>query len=131
MHLIIWNIPVFVLVLSAQLEPPSEGEEVHELGDAEEAEARAQAGQATEGGDEVLDGVDHVLVVLDDGLVLEVHVEQGEVLLVHKLVLLILPELPHDPAGLAGEARHAMGSHVLRVGAGGWTEASGEYKMFT
>ena len=113
------------------MESPSEREEIHELGDAEEAEAGAEAGQAPEGGDEVLDGVDNVLVVLYDGLVLEVHVEQGQVLLVHKLVLLILPELPHDPAGLAGEARHAVGGHVLRVGAGGRTEASGEYKMFT
>ena len=49
--------------------------------------------------------VDHVQVVLDGGLVLEVHVEQGQVLLIDKLVLLVGPELPHDPAFLAGEAR--------------------------
>ena len=114
----------FLLVLSAELKSPSEGEEIHELSDAEEAEAGAETSQASEGGDEVLDGVDHVLVVLDDGLVLEVHVEQGQVLLVDKLVLLVGPELLHDPAGLAGEARHAMSGNVLRVGAGGRTEAS-------
>ena len=72
------------------MKSPSEGEEIHKLRDAEEAESGAEASQASEGGDEVLDGVDHVLVVLDDGLVLEVHVEQGQVLFVTKKFLLIM-----------------------------------------
>ena len=66
---------LFILVFPAQLEAPSQSEKVDELCEAEEAEARAQTSQTTERGDEVLDGVDHVLVVLDDGLVLEVHVQ--------------------------------------------------------
>ena len=63
-----------ILFLSAKLEAPSEGEEVDKLSDAEEAEAGAEPHQAPEGGDEVLHGVDHVLVELDDALVLEVDV---------------------------------------------------------
>ena len=123
---------LFILVFPTQLEAPSKCEKVDELCEAEEAEASAQTSQTTERGDEVFNSVDHVLVVLDDGLVLEVHVEQGQVLLLHKLVLLVGPELLHDPACLAGEARHAVGCHILRVGAGRWAEASGVlYKVFT
>ena len=114
------------------MEAPSECEKINELCEAEEAEAGAKASQATKGCDEVLDGVDHVLVVLDNGLVLEVHVQKGQVLLINKLVLLIRSELPHDPAGLAGETRHAVCRDVLCVGTGWWTEASGVlYKVFT
>ena len=61
--------PGHALFLTTKLEAPSEGEEVDELGDAEEAEPGAEPHQAPEGGDEVLHGVDHVLVELDDALV--------------------------------------------------------------
>ena len=115
----------FVLFLSAQLEAPSEGEEVDKLCDAEEAEAGAEPHQAPEGGDEVLHGVDHVLVELDDALVLEVDVQQGEVPLLVVLEAGLLPDLPHHPARLVGEAGQAVGRHVLRVGAGRGAETPG------
>ena len=121
----------FVLFLSAQLEAPSEGEEVDELRDAEEAEAGAEPHQAPEGGDEVLHGVDHVLVELDDALVLEVDVQQGEVALLVVLEAGLLPDLPHHPARLVGEARQAVGRHVLRVGAGRGAETPGQARYFS
>ena len=120
-----------LLFLSAQLEAPSEGEEVDELCDAEEAEAGAEPHQAPEGGDEVLHGVDHVLVELDDALVLEVDVQQGEVALVVVLEAGLLPDLPHHPARLVGEARQAVGRHVLRVGAGRGAETPGQARYFS
>ena len=121
----------FVLFLSAQLETPSEGEEVDELRDAEEAEAGAEPHQAPEGGDEVLHGVDHVLVELDDALVLEVDVQQGEVALLVVLEAGLLPDLPHHPARLVGEARQAVGRHVLRVGAGRGAETPSQARYFS
>ena len=120
-----------LLFLSAQLEAPSEGEEVDELRDAEEAEAGAEPHQAPEGGDEVLHGVDHVLVELDDALVLEVDVQQGEVALLVVLEAGLLPDLPHHPARLVGEARQAVGRHVLRVGAGQGAETPGQARYFS
>ena len=120
-----------LLFLSAQLEAPSEGEEVDELRDAEEAEAGAEPHQAPEGGDEVLHGVDHVLVELDDALVLEVDVQQGEVALLVVLEAGLLPDLPHHPARLVGEAGQAVGRHVLRVGAGRGAETPGQARYFS
>ena len=117
-----------VLFLSAQLEAPSEGEEVDELRDTEETEPGAEPHQAPEGGDEILHGVDHVLVELDDALVLEVDVQQGEVSLVVVLEAGLLPDLLHHPARLVGEARQAVGRHVLRVGAGRGAETPGRMK---
>ena len=81
----------FLLVFSAKLQPPSEREKIDELCNTQETKASAKASQTPEGGDEVLDGVYNVLIVLDDALVFEVHVEKGQVLFVEKLILLILP----------------------------------------
>ena len=82
-----------------------------------------------EGGDEILHGVDHILVELDDALVLEVDVQQGEVSLDVVLEAGLLPDLLHHPARLVGEAGQAVGRHVLRVGAGRGAETPGKMKI--
>ena len=41
------------------------------------------------------------------------------------LILGVLPELLHDPAGLVREGGHAVGHPVLGVGAAGRTETRG------
>ena len=71
--------PGYALFLTTKLKAPSESEEVEKLQNAEEAESRAEADQTAEGCDEILNGVEDVLVVLDQAVVLEVDVEQRQV----------------------------------------------------
>ena len=68
-----------LLLLPAELQAPSQSEEVDKLHDAEETEPRAQPHQAPKCRYEVLNGVDDVLAVLDQAVLLEVDVQQGQV----------------------------------------------------
>ena len=74
------------LFLTTKLEAPSEGEEVEELHNAEEAQSRAETDETAEGCDEILNGVDDVLVVLNQAVILEVDVEQRQVSLAVKIL---------------------------------------------
>ena len=78
--------PGYSLFLTTKLKAPSESEEVDELDNAEEAEPRAEPNQTAEGCNEILDGVDHVLVVLNQALILEEDVEQRQVSISGKIL---------------------------------------------
>ena len=74
------------LLLPTKLEAPSESEEVDEFQNAEETEPRAETDQTTEGSYEILNGVEDVLVVLHQAVILEVDVEQRQVAISVKIL---------------------------------------------
>ena len=76
----------YSLFLTTKLKAPSESEEVDELQNAEETESRAETNQAAEGRYEILNGIEDVLVVLHQAVILEVDVEQRQVSISGKIL---------------------------------------------